>query len=192
MQPVPCSQITALLQAWGAGDQRALGDLVDVLQPELHKIARNCLNNERPAHTIQATALINEAYLKLVDISRLQWRDRAHFLAVVAGVMRRVLVDYARARSTGKRGGRAQRVDFEESIGAALDPDPSISRLDDALGALGQFDSRKAKIVEMRYFGGMTAEEIAEVLRVSIQTVHRDWNLARSWLARELRNSHAS
>lgn len=187
LQPVPCSQITALLQAWSAGDQRALGDLVAVLQPELHKIARNCLNNERPEHTIQATALINEAYLKLVDISRLQWRDRAHFLAVVAGVMRRVLVDYARARSTGKRGGTAQRVDFEESIGAALDPDPNISRLDDALGALEQFDSRKAKIVEMRYFAGMTAEEIAEVLRVSPQTVHRDWNLARLWLARELR-----
>lgn len=190
MQPVPRSQITELLREWSGGDQRALGDLVALLQPELHKIARHCLNNERPEHTLQATALINEAYLKLVDISRLQFRDRAHFLAVASGVMRRVLVDYARARGTGKRGGAAQRVDFEESIVASLDPDPNVARLDDAIGALEKFDPRKARIVEMRYFGGMTAEEIAEVLGVSPQTVHRDWHLARSWLARELRSSH--
>jgi RNA polymerase sigma factor (TIGR02999 family) len=159
---------------------------MDAAYPELHRIAQRCLNNERPGHTIQATALVNEAYLKLLDIEQIEWHDRAHFFAMGARIMRRILVDYARAKGYAKRGGAAQRVELTETIVVAPDLSPDLQRLDDALKALEKQDARKAQVVEMRYFGGLTAEESAAVLGISTQSVHRDWSLAKAWLAREM------
>jgi RNA polymerase sigma factor (TIGR02999 family) len=166
--------------------------IVVLLQPELRKMARRCLAGERPGHTLQATALVNEAYLRLVDIHSIEWRDRAHFFAVGARIMRRILVDHARSKGYAKRGGGAVRVDFDEALVVSAEVDPAIVRMDDALNQLAAFDQRKARIVEMRYFGGLNAEEIAVVLGVSPQTVNRDWSLAKSWLARELVNSESA
>lgn len=182
-------EITSLLRAWSGGDASALERIVVLVHPELRKIARRCLALERPGHTLQATALVNEAYLRLIDIHAVEWRDRAHFFAVGARIMRHILVDYARARRFAKRGGAAIRVDFNEALVVSAEADPAVIRMDDALNQLAAFDPRKARIVEMRYFGGMTTEEIAAVLGVSIPTVNRDWGLARSWLAREMLNS---
>ena len=156
------------------------------MYPELRKIARRCLNNERAEHTIQATALVHEAYLRLFDIQQIQWQDRAHFFAVSARIMRRILVDYARAGHSAKRGREFRRVDFKEALVVSSELGVELLRLDDALHELAQFDSRKARVVEMRYFGGLTANEIASVLGVSPQSVNRDWNLAKAWLAREM------
>lgn len=183
------SEITSLLRAWSGGDASALERIVVLVHPELRKIARRCLALERPGHTLQATALVNEAYLRLIDIHSVEWRDRAHFFAVGARIMRHILVDYARARRFAKRGGAGIRVDFNEALVVSAEADPAVIRMDDALNQLAAFDPRKARIVEMRYFGGMTTEEIAAVLGVSIPTVNRDWGLARSWLAREMLNS---
>ena len=160
--------------------------IIEAAYPELHKIAQRCLFNERPGHTIQATALVNEAYLKLVDIERIEWQDRAHFFAVGARLMRRILVDYARRRGYAKRGGQARRVDFTESLMVSRDLEPDVERLDDALQALEKLDPRKAQVVELRYFGGLTAEETAMALGISPQSVHRDWSLAKTWLIREM------
>jgi RNA polymerase sigma factor (TIGR02999 family) len=154
--------------------------------PELRKIAQRRLANEHPGHTLQATALVNEAYLKLVDIQKIEWQGRAHFFAVGARLMRRILVDYARSKNCAKREGNSRRVDFDEALMVSNEMDPMLVRMDDALNALASFDQRKAKIVEMRYFGGLQAEEIAQVLGVSVRTVHHDWGLARAWLAREM------
>jgi RNA polymerase sigma factor (TIGR02999 family) len=154
--------------------------------PELRAIVRRCLSAERPHHTIQATALVHEAYVRLVDLNRMQWKDRAHFLEVGARVMRRILVDHARARGCVKREGTVRRTTFNEAVLLSQEPDPMTIRLDEALDHLPKFDSRKAQVVEMRYFGGLTAEEIAEVLHISPQSVNRDWSLAKSWLVREL------
>jgi RNA polymerase sigma factor (TIGR02999 family) len=184
--------VTGLLQAWSGGDANALERIVVLLQPELRKMARRCLAGERPGHTLQATALVNEAYLRLVDIRSIEWRDRAHFFAVGARIMRRILVDHARSRGYAKRGGGAVRVEFDEALVVSAEADPAIVRMDDALNQLAAFDQRKARIVEMRYFGGLNAEEIAVVLGVSPQTVNRDWSLAKSWLARELVNSESA
>jgi RNA polymerase sigma factor (TIGR02999 family) len=186
VNPEPSRNISELLHAWGEGDRDVRERIIELAYPELHKIALRCLNNERPGHTIQATALVNEAYLKLIDIERVDWQDRTHFFALGARIMRRILVDYARARGYAKRGGDARRVDFEEALVVSPDVDPDIERLDEALAALEKFDPRKAQVVEMRYFGGLTAEEIAAVLDVSVQTVHRDWSLAKTWLVREM------
>ena len=144
------------------------------------------MGRERQGHTLQATALVNEAYLRLVDIRSVEWRDRAHFFAVGATIMRHVLVDHARARRYAKRGGAAIRVDLDEARLVSAEADPALVRMDDALKQLAVFDLRKARIVEMRYFGGMTTDEIAAVLGVSVPTVNRDWGLAKSWLAREM------
>ncbi len=179
-------EVTGLLRAWSAGDDEALAKIVDLVYSELRDIARRCLSGERPNHTMQATALVHEAYLRLVDIRQIQWQDRAHFFAVGARVMRRVLVDYARARDCAKREGRLHRAAFDDALILAVKPDPMLIRLDEALEQLAEFDSRKSQVVEMRYFGGLTAEEIAAVLRVSPQSVHRDWSLAKSWLVREM------
>lgn len=157
-----------------------------MVYPELRRIAQRCLINERGGHTLQATALVNEAYLRFVGIQKIEWEDRAHFFAVAARLMRRILVDYARSRGYAKRGGGGQRVDFNEALVVSAEVDPALVRMDDALNQLAVFDSRKAQVVEMRYFGGLSAEDIAAVLGVSIQTVHRDWSLAKSWLAREM------
>jgi RNA polymerase sigma-70 factor (ECF subfamily) len=191
MNSAPESGVTGLLQAWTAGDRDALERIVVLVYPELRRIARRCLTNERPGHTLQATALVNEAYLRLVDIDRMQWRDRSHFFAVGARIMRRILVDHARSRGYAKRGGGGQRVDFNEALVVSPEMDPALVRMDEALTQLATFDPRKARIVEMRYFGGLNAAEIASVLGVSVQTVNRDWSLARSWLAREM-NSEAT
>jgi len=180
--------VTGLLQAWSGGDANALDRIVVLVYPELRKIARRCLTGERPGHTLQATALVNEAYLKLVDIQSVQWRDRAHFFAVGARVMRRILVDHARSRGYAKRGGGALQVAFNEALVVSNDMDPALVRMDDALTQLASFDPRKARIVEMRYFGGLNANDMAAVLGVSPQTVNREWSLAKAWLAREMLN----
>jgi RNA polymerase sigma factor (TIGR02999 family) len=179
-------QITELLLAWSNGDQSALARIVELAYPELYRIARRCLHRERSGHTIQATALVNEAYLRLVDIHRMRWQDRAHFFAVGAKVMRRVLVDYARAQGRAKRQRNEQRVDLTESLMVSNGAGRDVIQLNDALQALEKFDGRKAQVVEMKYFGGLKANEIAEVLGVSIQTVHLDWSLAKAWLLRQM------
>jgi RNA polymerase sigma factor (TIGR02999 family) len=177
----PSPEITELLRAWGAGDQSAVGKIVELAYPEMHRIARKHLHRERPGHTIQATALVNEAYLRLVNVRHVDWKDRAHFLAVGARIMRRILVDYARARPSGAR------VDLTDQLVVAPGLDLDLVALDRALEALAGLDARKAKVVEMRFFGGLAAEEIAAVLGVSIQTVHRDWSLAKAWLVHEMK-----
>jgi len=182
----PSSEVTGLLRAWSSGDGDALARIVKLVYPELRNIARKCLSRERPNHTIQATALVHEAYLRLVDVKEIQWQDRAHFLAVGARVMRRILVDYARARGCDKREGAAQRTPFDDALFVSSEPDPMVIHLHDALERLAEFDSRKAQVVEMRYFGGLTAEEIAAILHISPQSVNRDWSLAKAWLVREM------
>ena len=186
MDPNPDLGVTGLLQAWSGGDANALERILLLLYPELHKIAQRCLTRERPGHTLQATALVNEACLRLVDIHNIQWRDRVHFFAVGARIMRRILVDHARSKGNAKRGGGGIRLDFNEALVVSTKSDPALVRMDDALTQLASFDPRKAQIVEMRYFGGLNANEIASVLGVSPQTVNRDWSLAKSWLAREM------
>ena len=186
----PSSEVTGLLRAWSGGDEDALARIVNLVYPELRDIARKCLSRERPNHTIQATALVHEAYLRLVDVKHIQWRDRAHFLAVGARVMRRILVDYARARDCAKREGLAHRTTLNDALLLSSEPDPMVIRLHEALQRLSEFDSRKAQVVEMRYFGGLTAEEIAVVLHLSPQSVNRDRSLAKAWLVREMNSEN--
>lgn len=178
-------EVTRLLLAWSGGDRTALDSLAAIVYDELHRLASRYLRGERPGQTLQATALVNEAYMRLVDYRRMQWRDRAHFFAVSAQVMRRILVDHARRRNW-KRGGRARHVSIEEVavVGGARAAD--LVALDDAMQSLAQLDPRKAQVVELRFFGGLTTDEAAEVLKVSSTTVLRDWNTARAWLYREL------
>lgn len=194
--PIPDDDrnVTALLQAWGAGDDRALQRLIPVVERELHRIARRCMQGERLGHSLQATALVNEAYLRLVDARRVRWQDRAHFLAMSARVMRRILVDHARARGYQKRGGHAVRVSFVEEVAATDQRGHDLVALDDALLSLGAADARKATVIELRFFGGLSVEETAAVLGVSTDTVTRDWKFAKAWLMRELKgetNAHA-
>ncbi len=178
--------VTGLLQAWGHGDEAALDRLVPLVHDELHRIARRCMAGERAGHSLQATALVNEAYLRLIDVQHVNWQDRAHFLAMGARLMRRILVDHARSKRNQKRGGGAVRVTFDEMVLAADEPGPDLVALDEALVALGKVDERKSRVIELRYFGGLTVEETAAVLKVSVDTVMRDWKLARAWLLREL------
>jgi RNA polymerase sigma factor (TIGR02999 family) len=192
MVPLPSSEITGLLRAWSGGDEDALARIVALVYPELRDIARRCLSGERPDHTIQATALVHEAYLRLIDIKQIKWQDRAHFFAMGARVMRRVLVDYARARDCAKREGAVRRAAFDCALLFSATPDPMVVRLDEALEKLAGFDARKAQVVEMRYFGGLTTEEIAAVLRISPQSVNRDWSLAKSWLVREMNSEEGN
>jgi RNA polymerase sigma factor (TIGR02999 family) len=188
------ADITVLLRAWRAGDRSALDRLTPLVYGELRRLAYKFMQHERPDHTLQATALVNEAYLRLVDIRAVDWQDRAHFMAIAAQTMRRVLVDAARARAAEKRGGDMERVDHGAS-GVDLDdmPAPGTDRalelcaLDEALDALARMDSRRAKVIELRFFGGLTVEETAGILEISPQSVMRDWKLARAWLTRELR-----
>ncbi len=180
--------VSMLLRAWSDGDQRALEQLTPVVYRELHRLARRYMTRERPGHSLQATALVNEAYLRLVDYKRMQWQDRAHFFAVSAQLMRRILVDHAR-RHNLKRGGGAQRISFEHALAVSGEPPTDFVALDEAINALSRIDSRKAQVVEMRFFGGLSVEETAEVLKVSTITVMRDWGTARSWLYRELTGS---
>jgi RNA polymerase sigma-70 factor, ECF subfamily len=178
--------VTQLLLAWQAGDEGALERLIPLVHDELHQIADRCMRRERDAHTLQATGLVNEAYLRLIDVHRVQWQDRAHFLAISARVMRQVLVDYARRRNNQKRGGGLKPVTLIDALDASDERPYDVLALDDALEALRVFDARKSQVVEMRFFGGLSIEETAHALSVSPQTVMRDWNLAKKWLSREL------
>jgi len=182
---------TGLLHAWAAGDADALARLIPVVEAELHRIAERCMRHERTGHSLQATALVNEAYLRLVDVRRVQWKDRAHFLAMSARVMRRVLVDHARARGNQKRGGAGARVMLMDDLGGTDERPHDVLALDDALTALAAIDPRKATIVEMKFFGGLTGEEVARLLEISTDTVTRDWTLAKAWLLRELSGDSA-
>jgi RNA polymerase sigma-70 factor, ECF subfamily len=181
--------ITTLLVAWGRGDEAALEQLIPLVHRELHQIAQRCLKAERPGHTLQPTALVNEAYLRLVGVRRMSWKNRTHFLAMSARMMRRVLVDFARSRQYQKRGGGVMRVSLDEAHGVSTDRGQDLVALDEALSTLSAIDERKARVIEMRFFGGLTAEETAEVLDVSRETVLRDWRLARAWLMHELLKS---
>ncbi len=182
-------ELTRLLLAWNAGDEAALEKLVPQVYQELRRLARRQMMRERPGHTLQATALINEAYLRLVDLRNVQWQNRAHFFALCARLMRRILVDFARSRQYAKRGGGERPVSLDESLVVSPVHSTDLVAADDALKALTKVDARKAQVVELRFFGGLTVEETAEVLKVSPETVRRDWRLAKAWLLREL--SHA-
>jgi RNA polymerase sigma-70 factor, ECF subfamily len=183
--PDSVDDITALLVAWGQGDEAALQQLIPLVHRELHQIARRCLKGERAGHTPQPTALVNEAYLRLVDVRRVSWKNRTHFLAMSARLMRRVLVDFARSRQSQKRGG-GMKVLLDEAHGVSAERGQDLVALDEALNTLSAIDERKARVIEMRFFGGLTAEETAAVLDVSRETVLRDWRLARAWLMQEL------
>jgi RNA polymerase sigma factor (TIGR02999 family) len=177
--------VTALLQAWGQGDGQALARLMPLVYDELHRRARNYWAHERGGRTLQATALVNEAFLRLVEVEGVRWQDRAHFFALAAQLMRRILVDAARARRAEKRGGGEIRVTLDDGIGA-LHRDDDLVRLDEALAALADLDRRKARVIELRFFGGLSVDETAEVLQISPQSVLRDWSLAKAWLTREM------
>lgn len=178
--------VTGLLLAWGRGDEAALRRLVPLVHRELHDIARRCLAGERRGHSLQTDALINEVYLRLIDVQRVNWQNRGHFLAISARLMRRILVDHARARRAQKRGGGAVTVTFDEGLQVTNESAHDLVALDDALRELAVFDDRKSRVIEMRFFGGLSVEETAAVLNVSADTVMRDWRLARKWLLREM------
>jgi len=179
--------VTKLLYAWRKGDEVAQDQLFEMLHADLHRLAHRYMANERPDHTLQTTALLNEAYIRLIDITRVDWQDRAHFFAVAARVMRRILVDNARAHQYQKRGGGALCVSLDEALVVAQDSGPDLVRLDDALTALATVDARKSQVVELRFFGGLSLEETAEALGTSIDTVGREWKMAKVWLLREIK-----
>jgi RNA polymerase sigma factor (TIGR02999 family) len=185
-------RVTLLLKAWNAGDPAALDRLTPLVYDELRRMARRYMRQERAGNTLQATALVNEAYLRLVDVHNVSWNDRAHFFGVAAQMMRRILVDGARARASAKRGGLVKRVDHSTGFNLDEIPDMSTNRgaeliaIDDALQRLAEFDARKARVIELRFFGGLSVEETADVLKLSPQSVMRDWKLAKAWLTREL------
>ncbi len=178
-------EVSTLLRAWSGGDPKALAKLTPIVYDELHRLAGRYMKRERPGHSLQTTALVNEAYTRLVDYKRMQWQDRAHFFAVCAQLMRRILVEHAR-RHNLKRGGGVQHVSLDEATIVGGDGDTDLVALDDAMNALARLDPRKVQVVEMRFFGGLSVEETAEVLKVSSVTVKRDWRAARTWLYREL------
>jgi len=178
--------ITGLLQAWSGGNPQALEELIPLVYNELHRVARAYMRRQRPGQTLQTTALANEAYLRLAGAQGLNWKDRAHFFAVAAQMMRRFLVDATRARCAAKRQAGGLRVTFSDQLPIRAEEDATLLALDDALSALAKHDARKARVVELRYFGGLSVDETAEVLKISPQSVLRDWKLAKVWLAREL------
>ena len=180
------NEVTLLLQAWGNGDQEALDRLTPLIYREVHRIAERLMAGQHPNHTLQATALVNEAYLRLVDSHQANWKDRAHFFALCARAMRQVLVDYARSRDSTKRGGGQVCLGLEEGLAAGSSPEANLLELDDALNRLAARDPRRSQVVELRFFGGLSVEETAEALKISPETVHRDWKLARAWLFGEL------
>ena len=186
MSEVPTHDVTALLIEWRGGEHGAVQKLVPLVHQELRRLARRHMGGERPDHVLQATALVNEVYLRLVDVRRVQWQDRAHFFAVAARLMRRVLVDYARAGKNQKRGGALHRVTFDPNLLAVSDTPEDVIAIDEALQALAALHERKSQVVELRFFGGLSVEEAAEALEISPETVMRDWKFAKSWLMREL------
>jgi RNA polymerase sigma-70 factor, ECF subfamily len=183
--PLP-QQLTQLLIAWSDGSREALDELFPLVYDELRRIARRYMRRERQGHTLQTTALVNDAYLRLIDQTQVQWQNRAHFFAIAAQMMRRILVDHARAQVVEKRGGGAERVELDDAFISADAKSAELVALDDALKSLAKIDPRRAEVVELRYFGGLSNEEIAEVLKVHENTVTRDWNMARAWLYKEL------
>ena len=186
MSSITSVEITRLLKAWGSGDGGALEKLTPLVHDELRRLARNYMRRERQGHTLQATALVNEAYLRLVDIGTVNWQDRAHFFAISAKIMRRILMNAARARGAEKRGGPAPRVNLDDVPAVAADKSSELVALDDALQELAKIDPRRAQVVELRFFGGLSVEETGEVMKISPQTVMRDWQLAKAWMRREL------
>jgi RNA polymerase sigma factor (TIGR02999 family) len=186
MPASPLGQVTELLRAWSDGDQNALEQLVPLVEAELRRLARAYMRRERGEHTLQVTALVNEAFIRLTDARRVQWQDRAHFLGISARLMRRVLVDHARSRGYLKRGGAVQKVSLDEAVAISPEPAVDVIALDRALEALSAVDVRKGRVIELRFFGGLTVEQTAEVLHVSTDTVKRDWRMAKLWLLREL------
>lgn len=180
------AEITGLLRAWGGGDEAALAKLAERVYPELRLMARRYMRNERQANTFQATGLVHEVYLRLVGMTKIEWRERAQFFALAAQLMRRILVDAARARGAKKRGGSAVKVNLDETAHLSGAPNRSILALDEALTAFSQIAPRQAKVVELRYFGGLTEMEIGGALKISPRTVRRDWDFAKAWLLREL------
>jgi len=179
-------EITQLLAEWSDGNQTALDKLYPLVYDELHKMARRYMGRERRGHTLQTTALINEAYVRLVDQKNVHWQNRSHFFAISAQIMRRILIDHARREHYAKRGGGAQKISLDEVAIVAVERASSLLLLDEALTRLGEIDSRRSQVVELRYFGGLNNEEIAGVLKISENTVTRDWNMARAWLYQEL------
>jgi RNA polymerase sigma factor (TIGR02999 family) len=186
MAEASAQHVTRLLQAWSQGKDTALEELLPLVHQELRRLARRYMFGERPGHTLQTTALVNEAYLRLVNSRQVNWQNRAHFFAISAQLMRRILVDHARARGYQKRGGGIPKVTLDEALMGPREKGHDLVALDDALKALAGVDPRKSKVVELRFFGGLSVEETAEVLKVSPDTVHRDWRLAKAWLAREM------
>jgi RNA polymerase sigma-70 factor (ECF subfamily) len=175
-------EVTQLLKAWGEGDSGALERLTPLVENELHRLAHRYMSRENPGHTLQTTALVNEVYLRLVDVHEVRWQDRSHFFAISARMMRRILTDFARSRKYQKRGGAALHVSFDEAVAVSPEQDEQIVAIDGALVALAALDPRKSQVVELRFFGGLSVEETAEVLKVSPETVKRDWRFAKSWL----------
>jgi RNA polymerase sigma factor (TIGR02999 family) len=186
MKSTSIKEVTQMLRAWMRGEDGAKEELYQMVYDELRRLAHRYMSRENSGHTLQTTALVNEAYLKLADTKQLNWQDRAHFFAVSANVMRHILVDHARASRAERRGGEAQRVELDGIVEIPQAPNKDILALNDALDKLAKVDDRKSKVIELRYFGGLSVEETAEVLKVSADTVMRDWRLAKAWLLREL------
>jgi len=185
-------EVTQLLVAWSNGDLAARDQLMPIVYQELHRLAHHYMRRESPGHTLQTSALVNEAFLRLVDQRDVRWRNRAHFFGLAAQMMRRILVDYARNRHYAKRGGGIPEMSLDEALIVSDERNAEVVALDESMEALAQIDPRKSQIVELRFFGGLSIEETAEVLAVSPGTVMRDWTLAKAWLRREMSNSHAS
>jgi RNA polymerase sigma factor (TIGR02999 family) len=181
--------VTQLLQAWSDGDGHALERLMPLVYEELHRLAKRYMAREQPGQTLQVTALVNEAYLRLTDWKKVHWQNRAHFFGVSAQLMRRILVDFARSRHYAKRGGGAPALSLEEAAVVSQEKDADLVALDDALNALAAIDPRQSQVVELRFFGGLSVEETAEVLKISLRTVKREWSLAQAWLYREINRS---
>jgi RNA polymerase sigma factor (TIGR02999 family) len=186
--PPNSPEITQLLLAWGKGDNAALDELIPVVYGELRRIAGNFMRRQNPGHTLQASALVNEAFLRLVDSNKVNWQSRTHFFAVSAQLMRRVLVDAARRRNSQKRGGDRFRITFDDRIDISDEDETDLVALDEAMTRLADLNPRHSRIVELRYFGGLTEEQVAETLNISARTVRRDWSVARAWLYRELQS----
>jgi len=184
-------EVTQLLLAWSEGDKAALDQLMPLVYAELRRLAKSYMRRERIGQTMQTTALIHEAYLRLIDADRVRLENRSHFFAAAARLMRQVLVDLARERGSRKRGGAGRRVSFDEAMAVSKQHDEGLLALDEALEALAQIDPRKSQVVELRFFGGLSVDETAESLGVSVETVHRDWRLAKSWLLRRLRGGRS-
>jgi RNA polymerase sigma factor (TIGR02999 family) len=185
-------QVTRLLKAWSLGQDAALEELVPLVHQELRRLARRYMYGERPGHTLQTTALVNEAYLRLLNSRKVNWQSRTHFFAISAQLMRRILVDSARARGYQKRGGGVPKVTLDEALMGPKEKSQDLIKLDDALKALAEVDLRMSEVVELRFFGGWSVEETAEVLKVSPDTVHRDWRLSKAWLKREMRKGKSN